>query len=381
MLPYLVSFGVVVLICWSIQQWNRRSIGFVFWSCVALIIPCLLAGLRADSIGTDILNYAKPLFELAQNNSTFSSFYNSEWYRIWQYSSPADFEMGYIVLVWVCSKVFNSFQSFLFFTQLLTVLPIYYALARYYSRDVLALGMCVYLFLFYNQSLNMMRQWIGMAFIFLAISGYFCKDIKKNNNRLLAAILIIAFGMMFHTSALLGFALLALSVYIHNGGDRLSRRVAIVCACSIMIIMLLAPIAYMLTSFGFGYYVNYLGSQSIQLMPNQIILRLPMFVYALITYKRGNKLDSQNAFLLCTSFTAISLSQLVSLGENSGRIGLFFDVFNILIPVKLLNTFEERDVRKALIVLSVIAYCLVYWVYFYVISNSGETIPFALYTS
>lgn len=340
---------------------------------VALLIPCALAGLRANSIGTDVSGYAEPLFNLARSSETFEDFYDSGWFRVWRYQEVSGFEIGYVALVWISSKLFGSLQGLLFLSQLLTLLPIFITLLRR-SRHYLFFGILVYLLLYFNMSLNMMRQWIAMAYVFMGlVSVYRVGSGLRGNIKCIIPILV---GVLFHTSALLGFIVLGIRVFIDAGSSRLYRKVTLVSLIVLVLVVSLRTVSSVLSSLGFGYYVGYLGSQSIELMPNQIILRLPMIVFAVWAFRRTGGKSSSLAFVLCALIVGTLLSQLTSLGEQSGRIGLYFDIYSMLVPALLLDTFERLDSRRLLIGLVLVSYCVVYWLFFYVISGSGETVPY-----
>lgn len=382
MLPYLAMFCISLMILAIIQSWSRKGIGFKFWLLVVVLLPCLLAGLRASSIGTDVQSYSEPLFEIARRSGDFSTFYNTEWLRTstWRYTSAADFEIGYVILVWLSSKLFPTVQGLLFLTQAFTAVPIYWTLLRCKSDNALLLGATVYLFLYYNQSLNLMRQWVAVAFVLLAVVGlYNSSRGLKGLSRCVVAVLI---GTLFHISALFGLIVLAIRFYLESNVERLSRRTAIVCIAAALAFVCLGPIASVLSSLGFGRYVaGYLGDQSVHFMPNQIVMRLPMLIAAIWAMKQGAGKKPLLALLFCTSFIAILLSQLTSLSDQSGRIGLYFDVFNIVLPFSLLGMFERRDARNTLIGLTLFIYCFIYWIYFYSISGSGETVPYIAFWS
>ena len=374
MLPYLISFFFSILILSIIQNWSSRSIGFKFWLFIAIIIPCLLAGLRADSIGTDVAGYAEPLFDLARSSSSFSDFYSSGWHRIWRYQSVSDFEIGYVVLVWISSRLFDSLQGLLFLSQLLTIVPIVWVLMKRENRSTLALGMLVYLLLYFNMSLNIMRQWIAMAFVFMGVIGLYSPGKKFRENSV--CIIPVVLGFLFHNSALLGFMTLAIRLYLDSKRGQLYRKIITVCAIAFLLLFSIGAVSSVLSSIGFGHYVNYLGRYTIELMPNQIILRLPMLAFALWAFGRANRSDSSTAFVLCVLLIAILLSQLTSLGEQSGRIGLYFDIFSIVLPSLLFKTFGRHDFGKLPTGTALISYCVIYWAFFYVISGSGETVPY-----
>lgn len=115
MIPYLVCFALSLTIILFIQNWRHNTVGFIFWSFIALLIPCILAGWRGYAVGTDIGNYAKPLFDLADNALNYKDFMGSSWYRVYWISSPQEFEIGYVLLVWISARFFGSFQALLFF--------------------------------------------------------------------------------------------------------------------------------------------------------------------------------------------------------------------------------------------------------------------------
>lgn len=382
MLPYLATFWSSIAILAIIQGWSRKSVGFKFWLLVSMMLPCLLAGFRATSIGTDVTGYAEPLFDVARSCDTFTTFYNTDWLRLstWKYTSAADFEIGYVVLVWVASRVFSTVQGLLFLTQLLVAIALYWTLLRSECDEALPCGVCVYLFMYFNQSLNLMRQWIAVAFVLLGVVGLYSS--AQGAKGVLRSAISILFGTLFHTSALLGMLVLAMRLYLDADENKLKNRVVIVCMAATAAFILLQPIAILLSSLGFGRYVaGYLGNQAVHLMPNQIILRLPMLVVAVWVLTRDGGKRPLSAFLFCASFIAVLFSQFTSLGEQSGRIGLYFDVFNIALLPFLLDSFEHTDARKTLIGLILIVYCLIYWTYFYVFLGNNETVPYLAFWS
>lgn len=375
MLPYLVSFCATLFVLAVIQSWPRNSVGYIFWSIVAVLIPCILAGMRADSIGTDVAVYAKPLFDVAHSCSSFGEFYGSGFVQHWSYANVSEFELGYLVLVWISSRLFDFVQGLLFLTQLLIVVPIYWTLTREGNKETLAMGMCLFLFLYFNQSLNMMRQWIAMAFVFFGAVGLYKKNGSTENH--IAGIVSILIGASFHTSAVLGLAVFAIRSYMDSSSNGQLKKVVHVCGLALIAILFIGPVASLLTSFGFGSYVaGYLGNQSVGIMPNQIIMRLPLIVFALIAFRRTEQRDSFAAFLLCMVIVGVLLSQLTSLSDHGGRIGLYFDMFALVLPSALLRTYQINNATRFAIKSVLIVYAVIYWAYFYVLMGSSETVPY-----
>ena len=91
---------------------NAKKSKLKFWvfSIIGLFIPCLFAALRAETVGTDVLHYAKPYFQLAQNTSSLVT-----------YLALGSAEIGYEVFCFAVAKIFGNFRVFLFCTELLVI--------------------------------------------------------------------------------------------------------------------------------------------------------------------------------------------------------------------------------------------------------------------
>lgn len=377
MIPYLVCFALSLTVILFIQNWRHNTVGFIFWSFIALLIPCILAGWRGYAVGTDIGNYAKPLFDLADNALNCKDFMGSSWYRVYWISSPQEFEIGYVLLVWISARFFGSFQALLFFTQLLTIVPIYIAATSQSQRCPLALSMGMYYFLYYNSTLNMMRQWIAMAFVMLALIHLYKTEVGiLRQQSCFAAIL---FGCLFHVTALIALPMVLLRSYLDSTGTHDSKKIIVTCLIGLVLLFGIRAISYVLTILGLGYYVGYLGDLNLHIMPDQIILRLPLLClawYAYIRTLRSGKKCGLAAFILCMVFYGTLCSQLLSLNSQSGRIATYFDMFSMAVPSLLLSTFRRSDLYRSVISVFISLYFVGYWAYYYLSLNVGETIPY-----
>ena len=55
---YLICFAVSCLLL-KISEFTKKRIIYRIITAIALIIPCILAGFRADTIGTDVQVYVR----------------------------------------------------------------------------------------------------------------------------------------------------------------------------------------------------------------------------------------------------------------------------------------------------------------------------------
>lgn len=175
---------------------HKKRFPFYVVSFFALLIPCVLAGLRADTVGTDVKVYADPIFRAAAQRS-FSEIHDFYTYV----------EVGYRALALLVSRVTNELGVFLAISEFAIILPIYIVAYKRRSITPMWVTIALYLCLFYCASFNLMRQCISAALLLLALQYY---EEKKYNKMLLC----IVVGFTFHSSILIGIAVYAVSYFI-----------------------------------------------------------------------------------------------------------------------------------------------------------------------
>lgn len=372
MWPYLICFAFSSSVFFIISDWSRRGVGFWFWSVVALLVPCLLAGFRAETIGTDVLVYAKPLFDLAANSSSFANFLGSQWWQGWKYQGSADYELGYVALVWISGHVFHSLPMLLFLTQALTALPIFAALLKLNNKHAIPFGMMTYYFLYFNVSLNVMRQWVAMAIVIYSVVVLYRRG--EPLFRQLPCLAGIVGASLFHASAFFGFIPFLLLFFLERRNCK--ETVFILCAAAICLPFLMQVFSVALQMVGLGRYVHYIDG-ALSFMPNQILLRLPLILISFWA-ANGNRFTSPFAnFLFVAMLFGTATSQFVSVGPFSGRIALYFDSFGVFVLSTYLVRFGERKAAvKVFTAMMLVFYLLFYWWFEFCLCGVNETIPY-----
>lgn len=347
---------------------------------IAILLPCILAGLRADTIGTDVKVYVEPMYNAAKESHSLSAYMNQRWFVIWRYMYVNSFEIGFSLMVFLIQKLGGSFAMVLFFIQLLIVAPIYIGLRKIHKSYPIWFCMFVFYCLFYNTSLNMMRQWIAMAILFMAFSYLILEEKKKY-------CILTLVACLFHTSAIMGFAILFVYVYctekkksIRATRFKLYESMAPIKIFVYGCIMLLSlnTIAVILRYIGLSKYIVYIqGDNGLYLLPNQILLRLPIILLFVIRWKKVLKEDKLTPFYGSMLVLDLLTSQLMSINPYAFRIGSFFSEYNILSYSAMVYAGKRKHTaKKYMTLLCVIAYLVIYWVYYYVIKGSHETFPY-----
>lgn len=185
---YCVLFVFTTLFAYCTSAYKRRNkrIHMLIFGLITILLPCIFAGLRAETVGTDVLVYAKPVFSRAVQSSSLS-----------RLCDRSDLEIGYLFLAYITSRISSSLSLFLFLTELLCFVPVFIVAYRRDHVVPLWITILVYLLLFYGSTLNVMRQSIAASLLLLAYQRF------EDGHRFKALILVIV-GSLFHKSMWIG---------------------------------------------------------------------------------------------------------------------------------------------------------------------------------
>lgn len=378
MAVYLIGFALSTFLI-AISEKKRTQI-FAVASVLALLIPCLIAAWRADHVGTDVMVYASPLTDTAIVSDGLKDFLASFWSIGYRNKFVSEFELGYSLMVFVISKLTNSLPTVLFVTQALIITPIYLALARNRKKAPVWLGMLVFYLLFYNATLNMMRQWIAHAFMLLAFQ-------LMTEKRYGWTTILSVISFSFHYSALLmvpiymvyWFLNLPHRLAFQQGDLRITIRTLwalLISFVALVVIFNLDLILRIFSTLGIDRFNNYLEGNRISLLISQIVMRLPPLVLVLWNWKYLRKETRCAAFFLTMLLLDMVAAQLISVDVYAFRIGHYFQQFTILIAPALFAC-RKKGFERTTTVWVLIGYCLFYWYYTYIYGMRHGTYPYA----
>lgn len=375
---YLIGFAIsLVLIAFSEK---KRLPIFLLFSAIALLIPCLIAGLRSQTVGTDVMVYVKPLTRASIMADDLANYFNTYWYDEWRNMYVKDYEIGFSLLVYLVAKLTKNLGAVLFIIQALTITPVYIAISRNRKTMPVWLGMLIYYFLFYNSTLNMMRQWIAMAFLLLAMQML----IEKRGG---LTVFFTLFGCLFHYSAVIAIPIYAVYWFVwlphrtrleHNNFQVKGSTLIVLLffLVAIAAVMNLHLVLKLMSLVGLDRFSGYLKGEQMRLMVNQIILRLPLLVVFLINWKDMCRSHKATPFFMAMLLMDFVASQLVSVDINAIRIGNYFSVYSMLwLPA--LCACQRPGVKRSLTAFAISGYAVLYWYYFYIFSLRHETYPYA----
>lgn len=165
-----------------------------------LAAPALLAGFRDETVGVDILSYAKWMC-LAAQRLDFLSFLNTE-------SGIAS--IGWNVFTWIATRLTGGLPGYLFCIECACVIPVYAGLSRCCHGMGTAVAFLSWLLLFYAFSLNGMRQSVAMSIVFYSVFYIF-------ERKPLRFVFGVFFACLFHQTAVIALALYPLAAFFVYG--------------------------------------------------------------------------------------------------------------------------------------------------------------------
>ena len=198
----------VVVLSYVVEIYKNKNKFLItkILSLAIILLPCLFAALRADTVGTDIRVYAKPVFDdILRTRSIVST------------SSRYDMEVGYVGLAYFCSLVSSSISLFLFATELFIVVPIYLVAYKRSNNCPIWFTMLVFMLIFYCATFNIMRQSIAAAFLLLAYQFY---EEKNKSIKIIASVII---ALLFHNSTIIGLILYLIPMFLSKVKDSKKR--------------------------------------------------------------------------------------------------------------------------------------------------------------
>ena len=378
MVIYLLVFAISAALIAIAEK--RKTKYFVLLSAVALLLPCLLAAFRAVNVGTDTTVYLKPVTHAAMQAENIGEYFRTYWFYSWKNVYIKDYDIGFSLLVYFVAKLTSSMAAVQFAVSALIVVPVYVAIVKNRKKGPVWLGMLVFYLYFYNSTLNMMRQWIAMAFLLLAF-----QFLVEKKWGWVAFFSVVA--ALFHSSAVI-VAIIYLIYgclhvaerwkFVHNN-FRISGKlvlVFLVLILSFVAIFNLDVVIKLMEMVGIGQFSNYLQGDQMRLLINQIILRLPVIFLLAINWKDLCKATPHAAFYLGMILLDMVLSQLISVDTYSFRIGYYFSIYLALVTPTLYGAIPCRF-RRTVTTVAMVAYCLFLWYYTYVLQLRHETVPYS----
>lgn len=353
---------------------SDKTIGVLKKICggIGILIPCIVAGMRSMSTGTDIRVYALPMFKDAA--TSWSNMYSSWVIKMEQ-------PIGYTFFAWLFGNLFSNISVFLFVSEFLVVFPLYCVLRKVESK--VFWGMFCYQAFLYPFSLNWMKQCIAVCMVAYAYS--YC----KSNNFLRFCVILLA-ACLFHQTAILFVVIFFLYKFCVPEGDRERndlfwiKMYAVTFLAFLAIFLFSSKIFLFISKFkgSYGYILAHSDSDAFLIQPLITIMLFFCIFICIYGFNNGYESCDVNAvkdknealFLMYLASVGFLGQELSMLGDGINRISIYLAVFSTLFLAHVFNK-VKKNVFFYTVELIMIVYMLSYFVNF-ISSGYGEIYPY-----
>lgn len=316
---------------------NSRKIN-KFIIIIALIIPAIVASSRLIIDVGDSKLYGETIFNYAQNN-TWRDYYD------YFHNNYFSFESGFLLLTFVIGQFTSNYHILFFAFSFINVILIYDGLNKLkpYIKFDNWNAMIVFYLLFFGQTLNIVRQSLGIAIVFWGLHYVFEKKPLK-------FFIVVLIAMQFHISSALAIALYFLYYIIRKCKNK-KNMVCLISICCLIVVMGYSKVFLFLqglnilpSKFFSLYYINGLPFSPFAIVTKgPLILIFLIFILSKSKNKYFNEIDEWYFFLLLC-FDLI-ISQLAGENEYLYRMALVF----AYIKIPYFAIYSNKKLRKFLI--------------------------------
>lgn len=348
---YLTSFSITGLLIKN-TKYKKPNMLLVI---IALSIPLLLATFR-EGVGTDYYNYLRSYNSVA--SISFKEYISSNFIL----------ELGHFIIRKGANLV-NSYGLMLGIYASITVLFTYFTLKNHQEKISVALGLFLFLNIYFPMALNIMPQFAAISITMYALKYVFEKNIYR-------FIFFVFIASMFHTTALI-------TIPIYFLWDKKEKKIvgkwktiSAILICTIVAFNYQLVIEHFTTIEFFGRYEIY-SFENLRGQNRDLFLKIFLFIGILIFRKRLIKYDKRNELYILLLLFSVIIGFTGFTSPFVKRIGLYFEVTQIIMLPCIVRLFKTKDrlfINSLLFLYAVAYFTLVYYVW-----GHAHIVPYETY--
>jgi hypothetical protein len=233
--------------------------------------------------------------------------------------------------------------------------------------------MLLYFFIFYNDTYNLIRQYLAIAIVFANID----KLEERKYKKFLVWVIVAA---LVHATAIICIGLIIMHYFVTSG--RLENKVIrkFILVLGVMLVCLFfSQIIEILVQTGLlsSKYLYYIKHESVSDNNLASILYLSELILCIIYSKRLKTIMGNADFYVMNAYVLFVLLQLSRVIFYGNRISLFFAMPNLLL-LSFLPKLENTGVKRLAVSSTICILGFGYWWYLYVYGGVSQTYPYML---
>ncbi len=367
---YLSVFTIVIALTYLYEHSGKNAYEkyyHIFLEIVIVMLPALLGGFRAITVGSDNLNYNE-VFQYCTTHSLYDAF------KTGGYISE-DLEIGFMFLTWILSKLGKNYFFFAFTTSVITFALFFEGVKYFKERFSMTIMVMCYLYIYYCPMYNYVRQGVALAIIFYALR--YAEERKFGKY-----LLMVLIAATMHLSAIVGIAIYF--VFVFKDKIKFNKYIVITIIAVIVVICagpsLMYNILVAVADIGFRtetllkYSRRFLWASNYSFIPVHMLRSLPQLIVSSLFYKRMAKIDSSIKCYYILCWIQFPLMIFGSVFEPFSRISIYFNYSEFVLLAALVKGFKNSR-YKNLIKISLIVFCIAYWYFFTVMNYYGFKYP------
>lgn len=379
---YLVCFAGSVALAYFANKAKDRKLFWLF-SALSILLPVLLAGLRDYSIGIDVKNYL--------NMDRF-------WAGAIRAESLGDYLKYYLSLglreplfalfIGAIAQFTGEYRVFLFLSHLIIMVCVYIGAFRMRHKVRPELVLFVFYVLYFNNSLNIIRQYMALAIIFA-----FFADLEQR--KFLRYLLVVLACSLIHTTAILSFACLIVYLLLYPRKQISTVKTWYLLGLSALVVIgtvcLLPAVKFLMqTGILSSKYNYFFTDEYTRISYTRLALLVIEAAGIIFCYKKFRNDVPHSAYYIVHTVIFMCMQQLAQFVVYGHRLVLYFALPNIVtilsiprmmsdmklqLPVLGTITLDSKKLRVLAYVI-ILALTCYYWYYQYVGARSSETYPY-----
>lgn len=354
-LPYIIMYFLSTLFCFLSQSKRFDKVLKIIMLLISILIPSFMAAFRYG-IGTDYYNYLTWYNEIGRGVG---------------YSRDV-LDPGFLALSRLFFSIGIGYQGVLFSLSFLTSSSIMYALSKMKNKVSVTFGYMAYLLLYYQLSLNLMRQVLAASLFMVAL-------VFIGNNKKINSFIYLTLGFLFHSSIIITAPMIIFkNIFIEKKYRVLKVLVYVLLLITILSLPIISPfIVNILNRIGRYVYYFAVGMEyqkiGFGIFRYFLIILVPGYIFR----KEIKDIPTMKLF-----FSTSIIGYIIWLSSYISTNIIYRVSYNYLIVIVMCSAFfyeqsKSRSVKKRIIIKFIIILPIVFfWIYDFFILNTGETVPY-----
>ncbi|MFC4696690.1 EpsG family protein [Enterococcus aquimarinus] len=366
---------------------NKYKNSHIWFVILSILIVSIFAGVRNDTIGTDMKVYGNYVFLDSIKYSDFYSYYTSTvgWFKV---------EPFYMFINFIASRISTSPVFFYFFLSVLINTLMYMSIINFNIKNHInvAMSWISYLLIYYGYTFNLLRQSLAIAFLFIGFSYLYNEKYKISS-------VFIVIASLTHYSSLVASLLIIFSYFLLKFVKNKKLVIYSIIILSTISFIAINPILKMLITSNllsekYLMYIN--NSGGLGFSWKSIILKVPVIFVFIYAYRYSNINDSKNNddyfFFLFIFILDFIIYQLRMINVTFSRMSLYLQIYQVIsIPflISIMESFKifgfelplskknvTFKIHKNSIACIYVFYLIAVWYYQIVLVGINEIYPY-----